>query len=846
MFNPSSRIQEQIVDLLTKAHSSQDVVAQRVHYLQQAMELLLYHTTGNERIDEFLETFLSMHVDKQIPVKRFVAHFIEVLCFTRSRYSCSCLEVLVTLLQDADKQVVIFALRAARVVYKRALFYISVQQKDTRYTTPARESLQTLDHVLAQIVHHIMSGNREVFCEAIRCAQTVVLCQSFSSLNPKSQSQLEIAGCSCLEDLRLIEVPTNPVLEESKLKTQADKLFSALCALLVKHRAEPMEVVALIHAVGIVGHDRSSYAGASTIAFSQLAANPNLISNNRVRNALTMNLKRILSSRYCVQWQPRIIPILNSLGISTNESSTNLVMEAETDRLRDTITAEMGMSINAPSTAGEISLEKEGEKVLAITETADCYKVPDEDHAVAVCSVRAKSPAELAKLALAMLNRLPKKFDDPSMALVKVNRNAAATAAAGGHSIGFENRIKAVKSMGITFKRYLDGVVDGDQLTSDEEAEMHDDNPRPNLTTPMATDDLVRENVNEPEVSVPAADLLASIAHRDKRMFSRLVSRITSMGDTVALRNLFASELHSGSIEGISELFTVLYVKQISGDAAMTVESAGEILGSIISTEFGIIDINMLRNLLLGSETTPGIPSVPSAIMNLLDHMIEVSDPPTRRIALTLLSSIILTKPGMSSDALERLLNHASSDREEVRNDSLKLMLAKLYRPSNSVTLKWQWPYKDNCPLKRVESMEELVKSRLELLCTQIVEERANERLHEAVKQHRWSLIWPILALASKKPLLIHHIVHVLVEEVPDNVPMPTEIISSFAASLAALPGEVVDHELELVVKEYKSIRAVGKKKRRNDILLPILSALSNTTRGLSDKLADAALSLNK
>jgi hypothetical protein len=142
--------------------------------------------------------------------------------------------------------------------------------------------------------------------------------------------------------------------------------------------------------------------------------------------------------------------------------------------------------------------------------------------------------------------------------------------------------------------------------------------------------------------------------------------------------------------------------------------------------------------------------------------------------------------------------------------------------------------------------MEELVKSRLELLCTQIVEERANERLHEAVKQHRWSLVWPILALASKKPLLIHYIVHVLVEEVPDNVPLPTEIISSFAVSLAGLPGEVVDHELELVVKEYKSIRAVGKKKRRNDILLPILSALSNTTRGLSDKLADAALSLNK
>ncbi len=56
----------------------------------------------------------------------------------------------------------------------------------------------------------------------------------------------------------------------------------------------------------------------------------------------------------------------------------------------------------------------------------------------------------------------------------------------------------------------------------------------------------------------------------------------------------------------------------------------------------------------------------------------------------------------------------------------------------------------------------------------------------------------------------------------------------------------MVDRELELVVKEYKSIRAAAKKKRRNEVLLPILSAISNTSRGLNDKLADAALSLNK
>ena len=846
MFNSSSRVHEQIVDLLTKAHTSHDNVAQRVHLLQQAMEVLLYHTTGNDRIDEFLETFLSMHVDKQIPVRRFVAHFIEILCFTRSRYACSCLEVLVTLLQDADKQVVIFALRAARVVYKRALYFISVQQKDTRYTTPARESLQTLDHVLAQIVHHITSGNREVFCEAIRCAQTVVLCQSYSSLNPKSQSQLEIAGCSCLEDLRLVDSPSS-VLEESKLKSQSDKLFSALCALLVKHRAEPMEIVALIHAVGVVGHDRSSYAGAATIAFSQLAANDQLISGTRVRSALTMELKRILSSRYCVQWQPRIIPILNSLGISTSETSTNLVMEAELDRLKEQVMAQMGTSISDSKTDEDISLEKEGERLLAISEIADCFKVPDEDHAVAICSVRAKNPAELAKLALAMLNRLPKKYDDPGMALVKVNRSGASVSGSGGNSIGFENRVKAIKSMGITFKRYLDGVVEQENLTSDEETEMDHEPPQT----------MVQETVGETEHhlpvfssdSVPSGDLMSSIALKDKRMFSRLMAKVSS--DAHVLGNLFASELHSGSVAGISELLTVLYVNQLTGghEVATTLDTAGEVFVSVVK-EMGGIDFNLVRTLIMGSEngTIPGIPFVPNSILDLVDTTVETGEPSMRRAALTILASLALTKPGMSMEALNRIFSHATSSREDVRTDSLKLILAKLYRPSAVAILKWQWPYKDTsgCQMKRVGGMGDFLNSRLEVVCSQYIEDAARERFESGIRDNLWNQMWPMLALSSKKPVLIHYIVHHIVEDATEGVAIPTEIVQSFAASLAALQGDVVDRELELVVKEYKSIRAATKKKRRNEVLLPILSAISNTSRGLNDKLADAALSLNK
>jgi hypothetical protein len=141
--------------------------------------------------------------------------------------------------------------------------------------------------------------------------------------------------------------------------------------------------------------------------------------------------------------------------------STDLIMEAELDRMKETIATELG-SVEMKSTG-------DGERSLAISEIADGFKVPDEENAIAICSVRAQSPAELAKLAIAMLSRIPKKFDDPSMALVKVNRASAATA---GNSIGFENRVKALKSVGIGVKHFLD--TDDLVVTSDEEMDIVD------------------------------------------------------------------------------------------------------------------------------------------------------------------------------------------------------------------------------------------------------------------------------------------------------------------------------------------------------------------------------------
>ena len=62
MSTNQNRIHDQIVDLITKAHTSSDTMEAKIQCLQEATELLLYHTAGNERLDEFLETFLSMHI----------------------------------------------------------------------------------------------------------------------------------------------------------------------------------------------------------------------------------------------------------------------------------------------------------------------------------------------------------------------------------------------------------------------------------------------------------------------------------------------------------------------------------------------------------------------------------------------------------------------------------------------------------------------------------------------------------------------------------------------------------------------------------------------------------------
>ena len=833
MSTNQNRIHDQIVDLITKAHTSSDTMEAKIQCLQEATELLLYHTAGNERLDEFLETFLSMHISREAPIRRFCAHFIEALCFTRSRYACSCLEVLVTLLQDSDKQVLIFALRAARVAYKRALYWISVQQREPMFVTAARESVETLDHVLARIVHLITSSTREVFCESIRCAQSIVLNQSFSSFAAKSQAQLEAVGCSCLEDLKLVDTAA---LDESKLKGQSDRLFTALCALLVKKRddganAFEMEVIALIHAVGVIGHDRGSYAGAATLAFTQLVDDiKGAEVTGRIKAALVTGLKRILASRHCVQWQPRIIPVLARLGVAglggSDQKSTDIVMQAEIDRMRQQVEAESGnMAVKRRKLAA--TSEQEGERLMMISELADWFKVPDEDHAVAVCAVRAQSPAELAKLALAVLGRLPKKFDDPLMALVKVNR-----AGGTGQSLSFDNRVKAIRTMGLKVSDFTNGDMVG-------EDEMMEERKSPEKKTGDENSH-TRGALGESGNGVDVTDLIdvSQVA-----LFMKLIAVLRMPeAEKLALVDRFCIH-HLGGSNGVApivQLVTHVYTTSLFTDidtdgSGISVEDVGRSLVS--AAEQKNIPFSDFKTLILA------LPTVPTSLLEFVDARIQDVDVAVRRNALTTLSALLFSHPGIANDSLDRLVAHCASTNEAVRNDALKLVLAKVYSPQASSCLTWQWPYTDPSPVTVKKSIQGDV-SQMQYLGSEKLECIARDQLVAAATSGEWDKAWLMLALCSKKILLIHSVLATLIEV--GEVSLPAAVVTSFGQSLVALPADAIDHELETLVKHYKAVRAVAKKKMRNDFLLPILSAISSTDRGLTGSLADAALSFSK
>jgi hypothetical protein len=284
----------------------------------------------------------------------------------------------------------------------------------------------------------------------------------------------------------------------------------------------------------------------------------------------------------------------------------------------------------------------------------------------------------------------------------------------------------------------------------------------------------------------------------------------------------------------VKTLFVHVYKTELSGeDNGMTTEILGEML---VASNPSIHDMkNLIANL----------PIVPATVLDYVDSNASSADPPTRRTALMVLASLVASRPGIAVACLERLLHHCASTDEPARTDALKLLLAKVYKPV-PVLLSWQWPYsneKASVPVK--DSIRGTI-SMLEYVCGEVLEGFARQGLEQAVTCGDWKTSWALLALCSKKPKLIHSIMAIIMENVESDASIPGDVMHAFSQSLIALPGDVIDAELEVLVKHYKSLRAVAKKKHRNEFLLPILSALASTERGLTGGLADAALSLRK
>jgi hypothetical protein len=485
------------------------------------------------------------------------------------------------------------------------------------------------------------------------------------------------------------------------------------------------------------------------------------------------------------------------------------------ERLKHEVEAESG--IERAGKRQKLSGDAKGERLMIISDITDAFKVPDETQAEAVCSVRANTPAELARTALSMLGKLPKHFEDELMALVRVNR---ASAVAGG-SASFERRVKAARALSISVS---DFISSSDAEMDEENGQLPQDEQKV-LTSPPKTL-RIEENV----------DLAAMVDVNNVALFLKLV--VTGLNSVTREEklDLMRKFLHAhtdSNPKAVIKLFRAVFRGEMRDESLVSTED----LGLCLPAEIGLAQIKSIVS---------DIPCVPSELVARLDSLISGSSPGAdlRRGALTTLASLAQSKPGIASDCLNRLLGHCNSTDEAIRTDAIRLLLAKVYRPQRAL-LNSQWPYSEKCPSPTVDTFENKI-SKLEFLCSQELEEKGTNMLIHAAQSSEWNKAWVAVALCSKKPQLLHLVLATLIESVPESSSIPAFLMAAFGQALVLLPPEMFESELETLVRQYKSVRAAHKKKMRNEFILPLLSAIAATDRGLTGALADAALSFGK
>ena len=624
-----------IVEFLSEGYNQGKDIAERIAFLKQALELLLYHTNGNDLVDEFFEQMISLHVDSNHTIRRFAAYFIEVLCISRSVYACRCLPALLRLLDDSDLQVLYLSIRASRTVFKRALYWISVQQKDPQYGGIANENVLKLNSILSKIVKFLNSTGDE-FQLSIKFVETVIMSQSFSGENPKSIAQIETAGCSSLEDLRLND--PGP-LEISKLNSQSDKLVEYICAVAFESKSTKLigDCYALVRSLSLIAFEREQYIPAIILSVEALIAD--LSENDGLRGFVVGELKKILASRHAVHVQPLISNILAKLSVTKKRANIDsTVFGAELTRIKARVVSK---TPNRKTPAWNQSMEENN--------------IIDEEHAVAVCAIRAQNSSELAKLALSLLSKIPSRSEEPEYSLQISGFNESQKYS--GNVIDISEKSLADIELQTEFAAH----------ETDEYANMAKAPPIPTETTPkpgkpFVFDFFLKEGLYQFSGSFP--DTLSKLVAAAN--IHRLEPASADFLDE-QLKDLISSHRFEDLCGVLSAIFSRIGFE--------CYESLLERVFQSLPTD--VSSLKDIRRLLIDH-----LPVLCISAIHFWRKIASSEDHSVRRPALATLGHIFISKPGSRINCLLSIFDLCHAQDGQVRDDACKTLAIKLYDPT--------------------------------------------------------------------------------------------------------------------------------------------------------------------
>lgn len=634
----SRELHATIVHLLTTAHDHALSIAQRVEALSAASELLLYREDATELVDEFCETFLSLHIDQNPVIRRFAAYFMEALCNHRSVYACRCLIAIARLLQDSDSEVVAMSLMACRTIYRRALYWISAQQKDENLSNIAVENVKKLESLLGRMVEHLQGSCGTIFQLGCKAAESVILSQSISGLHPRAQAYLETSGCTCLEDLRL---PEQGALDYERLQVQANKLLEYLCSILVEHKlTTPLmkDCESLCRILANVAYHREEYTHAVILSFQSLA--DEVHDKVSLKCTLRAALKKILSSRNAIKFHPTISGLIGRLNETSSSSLDVAVFQAELERVKGRLS-----SVFPGDSGREERNDDEGGVGLV-----------DEEHAVSVFWLRAQNSGEMAKLALSLLARLPNLGGSAS---TKICRQVS----------GVEPSINRFSLDSFEISPPLGSETKDDlpsRLVAIKRRRLFSSIPP---GTNISPESILDFSSSGDGFWFPSA-LGSSFKDLKSNILSHNLADIILSDSTGTTKNLLLAALATSDYQRIADILLVAYGDLRTG-----------IYGHLVAFVFDNCPMNI--EVLRGIRQTviSVLPRVTVEVVRYFHRVVVEGDVSSRRAALAALAGVILSKVNVRVEAFLTLIQFCFSSDDSTRADAVRLVSLRLYMP---------------------------------------------------------------------------------------------------------------------------------------------------------------------